>query len=81
MTMKHKLDFDLFIDQAISDAFTRYSIIHGPGESNLSRVASLAANDLLENWGPEIAEILKPAIKKQMEEELKAAQEAFNRGR
>jgi hypothetical protein len=70
VTMKHKLDFDLFIQQAISDAFGCYTIIHTPKESNLDRVASLAAVDLIKNWSPELAATFKEAIKAEMETQL-----------
>lgn len=70
--MIHRLDFDIFIQQAVSDAFGRYTIMHGPGESNLDRVAKLAASDLIDNWGPELAEIFSKAIKTEMERQLNA---------
>jgi len=66
--MRYKLDFDRFIDQAVSDAFDRYTIM--PGDTSFDRVAGLSADDLLKEWGPELAAILKPAIKAEMERQL-----------
>lgn len=68
--MKHNLDFDLFIQQAISDAFGSITIIHTPKESNLDRVAGIAADELIRNWGPELAAVFKDAIKIEMEQQL-----------
>lgn len=73
MTMKHNLDFDLFIQQAISDAFSTYTIDHSPRKSNLDRVARLAADDLVKNWGPELAVVFYEAIKAEMEEDIDRA--------
>jgi hypothetical protein len=70
--MKYRLDFDRFVEQAVTDAFSRYTIMHGPSESNLDRVAGLGADDLIKEWGPELAAILKPAIKAEMERQLNA---------
>lgn len=64
--MKHKLDFDSFIEQAITDAFSRYTLTG----HNTSHVAGLAANDLIKNWGPELAAIFEPAIKAEMNRQL-----------
>lgn len=64
--MKHNLNLDLFIEQAVSDAYGVYTI----GPSNLDRVALLAANDLIKNWGPELAAEFYVAIKAEMEKEL-----------
>jgi hypothetical protein len=70
--MKHQLDFDIFVKQAVTDAFHRYAIVFGEQESNLSRVAHLAADDLVKNWGPELALIFRDAIKAEMEAQLDA---------
>jgi hypothetical protein len=68
--MKHQLDFDIFVQQAVTDAFHRYTIAFGEQESNLSRVAHLAADDLVKNWGPELALIFRDSIKAEMEAQL-----------
>jgi hypothetical protein len=68
--MKHKLDFDIFIQQAVSDAFACYTIDFGPERSNLDRVVGLAANDLIHNWGPELAEVFAKAVRAEMEDQL-----------
>ena len=64
--MKYKLDFDLFIEQAITDAFTRYTL----SGYNTSHVANLAAEDLIKDWGPELAAVFEPAIKAEMSRQL-----------
>jgi len=69
--MQHNLDFDLFVEQAVSDAFGNYTIDFGPQRSNLDRVARLAAEDLVKNWGPELAAVFKVAIKAEMEEQIR----------
>lgn len=68
--MRYRLDFDGLIEQGVTDAFSRYTIMHGPGESNLDRVAKLAASDLIYNFGPEVAEVLSKAIRDEMERQL-----------
>lgn len=68
--MKHKLDFDIFIDQAISDVFHSITIVHTPKESNLDRVAKIAAEELIKNWGPELASVFAQAIKAEMERQF-----------
>lgn len=68
--MKHKLAFDIFVEQAVSDAFGRYTILHTPKESNLDRVATLAATDLIKDWGPELASVFAQAIKAEMERQF-----------
>jgi hypothetical protein len=68
--MKHKLDFDDFIKSAVYDAFCTYTLDISPERSNLSRVATLAAADLVKNYGPELASVFREAIKAEMEAQL-----------
>jgi hypothetical protein len=68
--MRYRLDFDRFIEQAVTDIFSRYTIMHGPGESNLSRVAKLGADDLIKEWGPELAAVFQESIRTEMERQL-----------
>lgn len=70
--MQYKLDFDKLIEQAVYDAFTRITIIHTPRESNLDRVAHIAADELIRNWGPEVGAVLEKAIRVEMERQLNA---------
>lgn len=68
--MQHKLDFDRFIQQAVWDVFKTITIMHTKTESNLDRVAGIAASELIKNWGPELAAVFKDSIRVEMERQL-----------
>ena len=66
--MKHKLDFETLIKQAVWKAFCTYTLDHGPQRSNLGHVVNLATEDIMQT--EEIDTVVREAIKAEMERQL-----------